>query len=244
MEPFLMFDAIRKNYGEYEALRGVTGVLYPGEVVALLGANGAGKTTLSGILAGLHPVTSGMVVCNGCSIYEDIAAYRFRVGYCAQKVYGNDMMTVRDQLWYAGRCFGMDGSSLWERVDLLIGHCSLGRVAHLLLHQLSGGYKQRFNIARSLVHDPQLIILDEPTVALDPHVRRAIWDLIISLRTSGKTILITTHYIDEAEFLADRVCFLDRGVVHLFDAPQVVLQASGKGRLEEIMVSLVEQSDE
>lgn len=239
MQPFLSFDSVRKVYGAYEALRGISGVLYPGEAVALLGANGAGKTTLSGILAGLHPVTSGSVLCEGVSIYRDSAAYRVRVGYCAQKVHGNDMMTVREQLWYAGRCFGLTAAVASHRVELLLDWCSLRSVAHLLLNQLSGGYKQRFNIARSLVHDPQLVILDEPTVALDPHVRRAIWDLIIRLKALGKTILLTTHYIDEAEFLADRVCFLEKGVVHLFDSPDAVLKSSGKQRLEEIMLSLV-----
>ena len=120
----------------------------------------------------------------------------------------------------------------------------LSKYAQSQAYILSGGYKQRFLLARTLMHEPELVILDEPTVGLDPHVRRDIWEIIKSLKADGVTVLLTTHYFDEAEKLSDRVCVLDKGVVQLLDTPANLMSAHGQKNLEDLFVKLIQESQE
>lgn len=232
---------VSKLFGTHKALNDVSLLLYPGEVVALLGVNGAGKTTLSSLIAGIHPPTSGDILYQERSIYSDIVAYRQYVGYCPQKFHTMRMLTVYEQLWYSGQAFGLEGVALDERIAYVVERCHLQEVTQRMPEELSGGYRQRCSIARSLLHNPHIIILDEPTVALDPHIRRQLWDLVLSLKADGRIVLLTTHYIDEAEQLADKVCLMEKGTIKLVATPQEILTSSGHERLEEAFLALIVQ---
>ncbi len=224
-----------------QALKGVSLELFTGEIVGLLGANGAGKTTLSSIIATLHPATSGEVLYQGRSIYHDIARFRSMIGYCPQHPNLNAVLTVRQNLTYSGRYFGLTQQEAEIRCTTLMKRYKLEQYADSLPSTLSGGYKQRVMIARALMHEPKLVIFDEPTVGLDPHIRRQLWETIKELKKDDISILITTHYLDEAEVLADRICILDKGLVRLIDTAANLKIAYHKNNLEDVFVQLMEE---
>lgn len=221
-----------------EALRGVSLDLYEGEILGLLGVNGAGKTTLSSIMASLNPPTSGEVLWKGCSIYKNLNAYRRIVGLCPQKPNLNQVMTLDQNLLFAGRFFGMKDPDILKKKDLLIEQLELESYKDALASTLSGGYKQRFLIARSLIHSPKLVILDEPTVGLDPHIRHELWAIIKGLKKDGVTIILTTHYLEEAEALVDRVCMIDQGEVQITGNLQDVMKNYDSNKLEDVLLTI------
>jgi|SRR5579872_2427396 ABC-2 type transport system ATP-binding protein len=235
---------VTKKYGNRMALNDVSLTLYPNEIVSLLGVNGAGKTTLSSIIASLHPCTSGDVLFKGKSIYEDLIGYRMALGFCAQKQNLGTQMNVREYLQFAGSYYLMPKALIKQRVDELMEQFSLSEYATKSPKVLSGGYRQRLLIARSLIHNPQLVILDEPTVALDAHIRRQLWETIKNLKNMGVTVLMTTHYIDEAEVLSDRICLLRDGKIDLIGTPQELMADYDKDTLEDVFVELVNETPE
>ena len=234
---------ITKNLTIY-ALKAVNLTILKGEVLSLLGINGAGKTTLSSIIATLNPPSAGDILKNGVSIYKDVVAYRRTIGMCPQKPNIDSMLTLRENLEFAGRYFGMSSEAIKVRTAYLMDRFGLTKYADSKGSILSGGYKQRFLLARTLMHSPELVILDEPTVGLDPHVRRDIWEIIKGLRADGVTVLLTTHYLDEAEILSDRVCILDKGVIQLIDTPANLLAKHGQKNLEDFFVKLIQESSD
>ena len=248
MRTLLRIKNIAKTYktprGPIESLKGVSIDIMQGEVLSLLGVNGAGKTTLSSIIATLHPATSGDIFKNDISIYKDVVEYRRTIGFCPQKPNVDMMLTLEENLMFAGRFFCLPDTVTRERSLQLMKQFGLEKYAHQKADILSGGYKQRFMLARTLIHKPELVILDEPTVGLDPHVRREIWDIIKELRNSGVTVLLTTHYLDEAEKLSDRVCVLDKGVIKLVDTPENLKNVHGKTNLEDVFIALMNEEKE
>lgn len=226
-----------------EALKNVSFTINKGEILSLLGANGAGKTTLSSIIATLHPPTSGEILLNGTSIYNDIIHYRLNLGFCAQKQTLSSHMTVREHLTFAGRYFLMSETAIKHRIDELTIMFSIGDYLDSDPATLSGGYKQRLFIARSIIHKPLLVILDEPTVALDPHIRRQLWDVITLLKSQGTSVLLTTHYLDEAQALSDRICLLHNGEIKHIDTPQALMSSYNKANLEEVFLQLIHESE-
>ncbi len=223
-----------------EALKGVSVDLYEGEIFGLLGVNGAGKTTLSSIIATLCPPTSGNILMKDRSIYDEVLEYRKLLGYCPQKPNFEQTLTVRENLEFAGRYYLMSADDIEQRVNKLLEQFDLEKYASSKPTILSGGYKQRLLIARALVHNPQLVILDEPTVGLDPHIRRQLWEIIKQLKKEGVTVILTTHYLDEAEYLSDRVCILDQGAIMAIDTPAELIAAHEQENLEEVFLKLVE----
>lgn len=241
--PVLEITNIKKRFGSYEALKGVSLTLFRGEILSLLGVNGAGKTTLSSIIATLHPATEGSITINGSSIYDNIVAYRHSIGYCPQKPNLHNQLTLYDNLLFAGRFFGMHDADIKNRIIELSEQLGLESYLQAKPETLSGGYKQRFSIARSLIHKPSLIILDEPTVALDPHIRHQLWQLIRELKNQQITVLLTTHYLDEAEVLSDRVCVLDQGTIRLIDTPQHLMSSYKHNNLEDVFLQLINERE-
>lgn len=227
-----------------QALKDVNLDIMQGEVISLLGVNGAGKTTLSSIIATLHPATSGDILYQGKSIYTDVINYRRIIGFCPQKPNIDAMLTIKENLMFAGRYFNMPHHLIERKTDELLEKFQLTKYADAKGAILSGGYKQRFMLARTLMHDPKLIILDEPTVALDPHIRRNLWDVIKGLKQEGITILLTTHYLEEAEMLSDRVCILDSGVIKLIDSPENLKKDFRETNLEEVFIKFMEEKKE
>ena len=241
-EILLRLNNVKKSYASKEALKGVSFDLYKGEIFSLLGVNGAGKTTLSSLIATLHPVTSGEIEFCGEDIYKNIAAFRFQLSYCPQKPNLNNALTLEDNLKFAGRFYGMTENAIQDRIIFLSKQFDLSEYLHQKASVLSGGYKQRFMIARSLMHSPKLLLLDEPTVGLDPHIRRQLWASIKELKNLGVTVLLTTHYLDEAEQLSDRVCILDKGVIKLIDTPEKLKSDFKQKNLEDVFVQFLNET--
>jgi len=242
---FLSVQNVSKTYFHKkkpvkQALHQISLDLNRAEIFGLLGVNGAGKTTLSSIIASLHPPTKGDVLWEGVSIYKQLIPYRKIIGLCPQHPNLDRTLSVEETLLFSGRCYGFSKEETRKRVDELLDRFGLVPYAKSLTPQLSGGYRQRFLIARTLVHRPKLVILDEPTVGLDPHVRRQIWELISQLKKEGTTVLLTTHYLDEAETLSDRVCLIHDGTIRLIDSPENLKKHHQKNNLEEVFLKFVE----
>jgi ABC-type multidrug transport system ATPase subunit len=206
--------------------------------MSLLGVNGAGKSTLSTIIAALHPPTAGDILYRGESIYHDIPDYRAHIGFCPQHPNLNDNLTIEQNLYFAGLAYRLDTRAAHSRAQELLKTFKLEMYKSSKPSVLSGGYKQRALLARTLMHEPSLILLDEPTVGLDPHIRYELWDVIKSLRDRGTSIVLTTHYIEEAEQLSDRVCVLDQGVIKLVGTPQSLKTSYAKNTLESVFLEL------
>ena len=215
--------------------------IFQGETLALLGVNGAGKTTLSSMLVSLHPPTSGDVIYKGQSIYNNLSDYRKAIGYCPQRQNLDIELNVEENLLFAGRYYLVPEQILQERVIKLLEEFDLKKHAQASIKTLSGGFKQRLLIARALVHNPCILVLDEPTIALDPHVRHALWEKIKNLKQQGITTIITTHYIEEAEILADRVCIMDAGKIILVDKPENLKLQFSKSNLEAVFLHLLQE---
>lgn len=245
--PLLEIQQIKKYYFAKKqvakrALDGVSFTLYEGKVLGLLGMNGAGKTTLSGIIASLHPASSGQVLWKGKPITENLVAYRKMVGLCPQHPNIEPQLSLKENLIFAGRFYGLSKADSQAKSDELMERFRLAQYAKSKVHVLSGGYKQRFLIARTLMHSPRLIILDEPTVGLDPHARHELWKVIRSVRSEGITVLLTTHYLEEAEALADRVCIIDAGKIVAIDTIEGIKKSYSKEKLEDVLLAIAESS--
>lgn len=231
----------RTKHAVVTALDGVCVSLYEGEILGLLGVNGAGKTTLSSIIATLHPPTHGTILFKGVSIYDDLLRFRKSLGFCPQTQNLDQFLTVEENLRFAGRYFLMSEKDITERINQLLEQLALVRYATYPISALSGGTKQRVLIARALMHKPALILLDEPTVGLDPDIRRKLWDQIKQLKQAGISIILTTHYLDEAEELSDRICILSKGKVLMVEELQKLKQQHGQARLEDIFLQLTQE---
>lgn len=232
---------IKKKYDTKEALKGVSFEINKGEILGLLGVNGAGKTTLSSIIATLHPPTDGDIEFQGKSIYKNLIEYRYQIGFCPQRPNLNSMLTLEQNLRLSGNYYQMTEEQIDKRMAQLVEQFELKPYLHQKARVLSGGYKQRFMIARSLLHNPSLVILDEPTVGLDPHIRRQLWAKIKELKQNGTSVLLTTHYLDEAEQLSDRVVVLDQGQIKLIDTPDKLKADFKMNNLEDVFIALIQE---
>jgi ABC-2 type transport system ATP-binding protein len=205
-EPIIRVADLRKHYGEVKAVDGVSFEVARGEVFGMLGPNGAGKTTTIEVLEGLRPPDSGTVEVLGLDVRANPQAIKERIGVQLQSVSLYPRLTVRELLDLFGTFF-----SRRVPTQQLIDAVDLGDRADAWSLNLSGGQQQRLSIALALVNDPELVFLDEPTTGLDPQARRSLWDLIRGLQGRGKTVMLTTHYMEEATELCDRVAIMDHG---------------------------------
>jgi ABC-2 type transport system ATP-binding protein len=226
---------LRKAYGDVVAVNGLNLEVPVGQCFGLLGPNGAGKTTTIEICEGLTPADSGMVEVLGLQWGSDAAALRQRLGIQLQDTQLADKLTVFETVKLF-RSFYHQGPP----ADALIALVQLEEKRNARVVTLSGGQKQRLALACALAGDPELLFLDEPTTGLDPQARRQLWDLIDTFRKAGKTILLTTHYMDEAERLCDDLAIMDRGQVIAQGAPRALIASIGgeATTLEDVFVSL------
>ncbi len=206
---------LRKSYGEVRAVDGLDLDVEEGEFVGVLGPNGAGKTTTLELIEGIRQPDDGTIEVFGASPWPRNTALLPRFGVQHQATAFFDLLTAREQLLVFADLYGASHT----RVDDLLERVGLTDKAKVLTRKLSGGQQQRLSIAAALVHDPELVFLDEPSAALDPQARRNLWDLLQQINGEGRTVVLTTHYMEEAEYLCDRVAVIDHGRILAYDSP-------------------------
>src|SRR5258708_683787 len=219
-EPVIRVEGLRKRYGERVAVDGVSFSVQPGEVLGILGPNGAGKTTTVEILEGLRSADEGVASVAGVDVLRDPDAVKGLIGVQLQASSFFDQLSLAELLELLGAIFGVavDARALLRRVDL-------EDRAGSQVAELSGGQQQRFAVAAALVNEPSILFLDEPTTGLDPQARRHMWELVASFRDEGTTIVLTTHSMEEAELLCDRVAIMDAGRIVALDRPAALVDA-------------------
>ena len=223
----LSVEHLAKSYGANPAVADVSLSVERGQVIGLLGPNGAGKSTTVAMICGLVAPDSGRVLIDGEPIASDDSPIKRRIGLVPQDIALFEDLGARSNLELFGALYGIKGPLLKERVDAALALVGLADRAHDQPSSYSGGMKRRLNIAAALVHDPDLLILDEPTVGIDPQSRNAIFDNLETLAARGKAIVYTTHYMEEAERLADRIVIIDHGRVVASDTPAALIRALG-----------------
>jgi ABC-2 type transport system ATP-binding protein len=241
-------DLVRR-FGDFVAVASTSFSVRRGEIFGLLGPNGAGKTTTFRMLCGLLPASGGQLRVAGVDLRHARAQARQRIGYVSQKfaLYGN--LTVRENLSFFGGAYGLRGSKLRERMDTVLHQFDLAHSLDAPSGQLPGGYKQRLAMATGLLHEPEILFLDEPTSGADPLARRDFWRRITALAEGGTTVVITTHFMEEAEY-CDRIVIQDAGKVLALGTPQEVrAQALGNGEddtrridMEQAFIGIVEKA--
>jgi len=248
-EPALTIKNLEKTYASgTQALKGVSLEVPSGDFFALLGPNGAGKTTLIGIVTGLVTKTAGSVSVHGIDIEKEPERTRALIGLCGQEINFDPWMKPLDVVVNQAGYYGIPRSVAIPRAKKILGDLGLGDKMDQIGFRLSGGMKRRLMIARALIHEPKFLILDEPTAGVDVELRRSMWDYLTALTKQGITILLTTHYLEEAERLASHVAIINKGEIILAGSMEEVLKTHeggtsgyGGGKLEDIFVKLTSE---
>jgi ABC-2 type transport system ATP-binding protein len=230
----ITIENLSKHYKHTHALKGISLHVPEGELFAYLGPNGAGKTTTIRILTGLTRLSSGETYLNGFHVEKQAIDAKQQCGLVPQAINLDPELTVSENLQIHGRLFGMAAKQRAQKTDELLDYVEMRDRKHSFVKQLSGGLKRRVMIARALMHTPKILFLDEPTVGLDANIRRRIWALIKKIQQQGTTIFLTTHYIEEAEFLSERVAFLDEGRIVGLDHPKTLMEQVGTWAIDRI----------
>ena len=230
MEPIISVSQLTKTYKSgFQALKTVDLEIRRGEIFALLGPNGAGKTTLISIICGLVNPTSGVVKADGHDIIRDFRAARAKIGLVPQEISTDMFETVWDTVSFSRGLFGKAPNPSY--VEKVLRDLSLWDKKDTKIRALSGGMKRRVMIAKALSHEPQILFLDEPTAGVDVELRRAMWEMVRSLREKGVTIILTTHYIEEAEEMADRIGVINKGELILVEDKAALMAKLGEKKL-------------
>jgi lipooligosaccharide transport system ATP-binding protein len=238
LQPVISGRGLEKSYGEVQAVRGIDLEVVPGRCLGLLGPNGAGKTTTMRMIMGLTTPTAGELTVFGAPPGALSRAQKACVGLVPQDDNLDPDLSVRQNLDVYGRYFSLPRAVLAERIPALLAFMALGDKAAASVNQLSGGMKRRLVIARALISEPELVILDEPTTGLDPQARVMIWKQLLDLKKRGKTLLLTTHYMDEAQRLCDEIVIIDQGQVLARGTPQELIDRHVRGHVFEVQKPL------
>ena len=224
----IQIKGLKKSYNNTPALKGVDIEISKGELFGLLGPNGAGKTTTINILTGLVFKDAGTCLVFEKDIVKDYRYTRSKIGIAAQELSVDWFFTIEKLLYFQAGYYGISTKKAKTKVDDLLERLGLDKKRDSRLRQLSGGMKRRFQIAKALVHDPDILILDEPTAGVDVELRHDLWKYLKELHKKGKTILLTTHYIEEAELLCDNVAIIDEGTILKEGSPKQLTKELGK----------------
>ena len=236
--PIISARKLVKRFGAFEAVKGIEFTVEPGRCIGLLGPNGAGKTTTMRMIMGLTTVTSGELTVFGSPVQAMSRADKARIGLVPQDNNLDPDITVRENLEVYGRYFGLAADTVRARVPELLEFMQLSERTEAKVMQLSGGMQRRLVIARALIANSELVILDEPTTGLDPQARVLIWKQLLALKKSGKTLLLTTHYMDEAQRLCDRITVIDNGIILDEGTPQELIDRHVGGHVFEVQKPL------
>jgi len=238
MKPILEIDDLRKAYPDgFEALRGVSLRINAGEIVALLGPNGAGKTTLISTVCGIAQATSGQVRVSGFDIISEYRAARKLIGLVPQEINLEPFERVMNTVRFSRGLFGKPRDD--AKLEQILRQLSLWDKRNSQIRELSGGMKRRVLIAKALSHEPQLLFLDEPTAGVDVELRKDMWEIVAKLKASGVTIVLTTHYIEEAEAIADRIGVIAKGEMLLIEDKSRLMHRMGQKQLDVQLTEMV-----
>ena len=238
-ESAIQITDLKKSYQDVFALKGVNINIPKGEFFGLLGPNGAGKTTTINILTGLVFKDSGNCLVFGKDTVNDYRFTRSKIGIAAQELSVDWFFSIENLLFFQAGYYGINRIDAKQKIDSLLKKLGLDKKKNSKLRQLSGGMKRRFQIAKALVHDPDILILDEPTAGVDVELRHELWNYLRELHNNGKTILLTTHYIEEAELLCDNVSIIDEGKILKQGSPKSLTEDLGQSG---ITVQLTQES--
>jgi ABC-2 type transport system ATP-binding protein len=233
--PALKIDGLVKRYGDFTAVDGISFEVAEGDFFGLLGPNGAGKTTTINAIVGLAKITAGSIALFGHDVERDWRLARRQVGLAPQEYNFDRYLNIRDVLIFQAGYYGIKGPAVAKRADMLLERFDLASKAKQVYTKLSGGMKRRLTLARALIHEPRLVILDEPTAGVDVELRLELWSLLRELNTNGTTIILTTHYLEEAEELCDRIGIIQNGKLIALEETQHLI---GDGSLQDIFLEL------
>lgn len=225
---------LRKSFGDLEAVKGIDVEVRQGEAFGFLGPNGAGKSSTMRMVASVSPVSGGDLRIFGLDPATHGPQIRARLGVCPQEDTLDTELSVLDNLYIYGRYFGIDKATCRERSQELLEFAQLTEKARARVEDLSGGMKRRLTIARSLINRPDLLLLDEPTTGLDPQARHVLWDQLFRLKQAGVTLVLTTHYMDEAEQLCDRLVVMDKGLIAAEGSPRELIERHSTREVAEL----------
>ena len=226
--PAIEIKSLSKSYGSTKALNKINITINKGDFYGILGPNGAGKTTLINIITGLVFRDKGSTLVFGKDTVSDFRFTRSKIGLAAQELSVDWFFSIKKLLFFQAGYYGIRPKEAKPTIDDLLKRLGLYEKRDSRLRQLSGGMKRRFQLAKALVHNPEIIILDEPTAGVDVELRKDLWKYLRDLHKSGKTILLTTHYIEEAEFLCEKVSIIDNGIVLKEGSPKKLIETLGK----------------
>jgi ABC-2 type transport system ATP-binding protein len=228
-EPILMANDLTKSFGETQAVKGISLQVARGEVFGLLGPNGAGKTTTISMLTGLLEPSSGSITVDGMDVKTHTNEVKAKMGLVPQELALYPTLSARQNLLFFGRIYGLQGKELHQRVDEVLEMIGLTERANDAIQDYSGGMKRRVNIGAGLLHKPEILFLDEPTVGVDPQSRNAIFESVEALNRNGMSVIYTTHYMEEAQRLCHRVAIVDTGELIALDTPTALIRSLGGG---------------
>lgn len=234
----ITIENLKKSFGDVHAVNGLNLEIKEGELFGLLGPNGAGKTTVINIMVGLLEPSGGSVNVGGFDVTKHPKKVHEKIGMCPQEMAVFPYLTGRENVEFYGGLHAMPKQKLKMSADELLAKVNLSEDADRKVREYSGGMKRRISLISALVFDPTIAFLDEPTVGLDPTSRRAVWDFIKGLKTKNKTIILTTHYMEEAEYLCDRIGIIDKGKLIALGTPTDLMKKNNVKNLEEVFLKL------
>jgi ABC-2 type transport system ATP-binding protein len=239
MSPSAIIEArdLTRNFGDFTAVDSISFHVGRGEIFGFLGANGAGKTTAMRMLTGLLVPTSGEATVAGFDVYREAEQIKRRIGYMSQKFSLYDDLTVAENIWFFGGIYGLSNAAINEKTGSLLDRLGLTHVKDRKIGSLPLGWKQKIAFSTAIVHDPDVVFLDEPTGGVDPITRRQFWDMIYEASDRGTTLFVTTHYMDEAEY-CDRVSIMVDGRIAALDTPAALKKEFGAADMDEVFVKL------
>ncbi|MCK0156811.1 ABC transporter ATP-binding protein [Cellulophaga sp. F20128] len=228
---------LTKTFGDFTAVNAISFEVEKGEIFGFLGANGAGKTTAMKMLIGISTPTSGKARVAGFDVFTHAEDIKRNIGYMSQKFALYDDLTVKENITFFGGIYGLSRKQIREKSALLIDELGLEKVAHSLVGALPLGWKQKLSFSVSLIHDPKIVFLDEPTGGVDPIARRQFWEMIYKAANRGTTVFVTTHYMDEAEY-CDRVSIMVNGRIEALDTPKKLKEQFKAANMNDVFLKL------
>ncbi len=230
-------EGLTKMFGDFTAVDAITFDIEKGEIFGFLGANGAGKTSAIKMLIGISTPASGKATVAGFDVFTQAEDIKKNIGYMSQKFALYDDLTVKENISFFGGIYGLSRKRIKEKSDALIEELGLEKVGNSLVGDLPLGWKQKLSFSVSLIHDPKIVFLDEPTGGVDPITRRQFWELIYKAADQGTTVFVTTHYMDEAEY-CDRVSIMVNGKIEALDTPKKLKEQFGVQSMNDVFLKL------